>query len=171
VRTLVDPQRGVVGVRDESVVFPTPPGPALPPTSGIEEGTEGARVYTDDSDLSVCAVHAGVARWSAVERARTKGWAMKVRVRILPGRRTYVGGWGAGMDGAAEPDDDGRTMLSAGWGNGHDGAGVEVLGVEWVKVLVSYSRTLPGQYAKCYSIVLIERCSRCRPPCTSTPHA
>ncbi|KZT23766.1 hypothetical protein NEOLEDRAFT_1068783, partial [Neolentinus lepideus HHB14362 ss-1] len=55
---------------------------------GISEehaGTLGltARIYTDDSDLFLCALHAGFITWSGARRARREGRDMKIVVRIL----------------------------------------------------------------------------------------
>ncbi|EGN91825.1 hypothetical protein SERLA73DRAFT_18453, partial [Serpula lacrymans var. lacrymans S7.3] len=42
------------------------------------------RVYTDDSDILACAVHAGLLTWSAVGRARETGEDVRVVVRVIP---------------------------------------------------------------------------------------
>jgi hypothetical protein len=43
----------------------------------------GRRVYTDDSDLFLCAVHSGWITWSGGARAREQGQDVKVEVRVL----------------------------------------------------------------------------------------
>ncbi|EED83761.1 predicted protein [Postia placenta Mad-698-R] len=106
------------------------------------------RVYTDDSDLFLCAVHAGLITWSEARRAKSDGRDLRLEVRITKEVR-FIGGLGShslklpshsGPGGAmmvdGDPEDDGRTLLSAGWGNSHDGAGVEILAAELVKVSI-----------------------------------
>ncbi|KAF8892167.1 hypothetical protein BD779DRAFT_96066 [Infundibulicybe gibba] len=41
------------------------------------------RVYTDDSDVFSCAVHAGWANWSGARRARREGRDVRIEVRVL----------------------------------------------------------------------------------------
>lgn len=98
------------------------------------------RVYTDDSDLFLCALHAGWVSWSATRRARREGKDLRLELRLTKEPR-YVGGLGAkyvgtpeGQDGLG--DDDGSSLLSAGWGNSHDGSGMEILNAEFVKVRI-----------------------------------
>lgn len=43
----------------------------------------GRRIYTDDSDVFLCAVHSGWITWSGAVRAREQGQDMKVEVRVL----------------------------------------------------------------------------------------
>ena len=112
------------------------------------------RVYTDDSDLFLCAVHSGFVRWSAVRKARKEGKDLKVEVGVIRvggrglggalGVGRFVGGlgeryWcgdgdGLGANDGRGDEDDGRTLTSAGWGSEHDGSGIEVLGAEFVEV-------------------------------------
>jgi hypothetical protein len=103
------------------------------------------RVYTDDSDLLLCAVHCGLVSWAEVRRARARGEDVRVEVRVLEGWRKFVGGWGAAYgrkrrsrkrerEEEGEEDEDGRKLMSAGWGSGHDGAAIEILKVDFVKV-------------------------------------
>jgi hypothetical protein len=33
-----------------------------------------------------------------------------------------------------DPDDDGRSLVSAAWGSGHDGSAIEIVNVEFVEV-------------------------------------
>lgn len=96
------------------------------------------RVYTDDSDLFLCALHSGWITWSATRKARQDGKDLRLELRLTREAR-YVGGYGAkyignpdGQDGPSE--DDGTVLLSAGWGNGHDGAGMEILKADFVQV-------------------------------------
>ena len=109
-----------------------------------DEVREGRRVYTDDSDWFLCALHAGWVSWSAARKARREGRDLRIEVRLTREAR-FVGGLGQalrsgeerGGEGVEEdlgPDDDGSTLLSSGWGNGHDGAGLEVLKAEFVPV-------------------------------------
>ena len=110
-----------------------------------EEVREGRRVYTDDSDLFLCALHAGWVSWSAARKARREGRDLKMEVRLTREAR-YIGGVGhelrrreiAEIVGqemeSLGAEDDGSSLLSSGWGNGHDGAGVEILRAEFVQV-------------------------------------
>ena len=112
------------------------------------------RVYTDDSDLFLCAVHSGFVRWSAVRKARREGKDMRIEIGVWriggrglggavgvgrfvggPGERYWCGeGDGLGVNEGREDDDDGRTLTSAGWGSEHDGSGIEVLSAQFVAV-------------------------------------
>lgn len=104
----------------------------------------GRRVYTDDSDLALCALHSGFANMGGMRKAKANKMNMKVEVKLTREGR-FVGGFGAPyhggrlekeregeLDGGIE--EDGRRMLSGGWGNGHDGAGLEILDVEFIQV-------------------------------------
>lgn len=95
------------------------------------------RVYTDDSDLFLCALHAGWVTWSAARGARREGRDLKLEVRLTREAR-FVGSigsrWVDGSEGEEDPTDDGRSLSSAGWGNSHDGSGLEILHAEFVKV-------------------------------------
>lgn len=107
-------------------------------------GDSERRVYTDDSDLFSCAVHAGWVTYSGARKAKKEGSDLRVRIRIIrvSGRGPeighskeevigrFLGGWGEG-EGEGE-EDDGRGLMSCGWGTGHDGSAIEVLGVEWI---------------------------------------
>ncbi|GJE93875.1 hypothetical protein PsYK624_100400 [Phanerochaete sordida] len=95
------------------------------------------RVYTDDSDMFLCALHAGWITWSIARKARAEGKDLRLEVRLSRESR-YPGGLGSKFMGAVDGqevsrEDDGSTLLSAGWGNSHDGAGVEILHAEFVK--------------------------------------
>ncbi|RDX51378.1 hypothetical protein OH76DRAFT_1401702 [Lentinus brumalis] len=109
-----------------------------------DEVREGRRVYTDDSDLFLCALHAGWVSWSAARRARREGQDLVMEVRLTREAR-YIGGYGSPLRARERErerergeeelgsEDDGSSLLSSGWGNGHDGAGVEVLSAEFVQ--------------------------------------
>ncbi|KAF8806873.1 hypothetical protein BYT27DRAFT_7101034, partial [Phlegmacium glaucopus] len=156
------------------------------------------RIYTDDSDIFLCAIHSGWITWSGARKARLKGSDMRIELRMLRcagagagsvlargvgrgGEREsgekeggegvkeemigrFVGGYGercfnplgksgrvAGEEGDGggvdeeeeeaesdlmldDPDDDGRSLVSAAWGSGHDGSGIEIVNVEFVEV-------------------------------------
>lgn len=91
-----------------------------------------ARVYTDDSDLVLCAVHAGWVTWSELRRERSAGRDLRLEVRMTREAR-FMGTFGQRID-VVPPDDDGSMLLSAGWGNGHDGSGIQVLDAKFVSV-------------------------------------
>ncbi|KAI0691785.1 hypothetical protein C8T65DRAFT_82035 [Cerioporus squamosus] len=115
-----------------------------------DEVREGRRVYTDDSDLFLCALHAGWVSWSAARRARREGRDLVMEVRLTREAR-YIGGYGSPLRAREREqerergeeelgsEDDGSSLLSSGWGNGHDGAGVEVLSAEFVQPGVAHS--------------------------------
>ncbi|KAH9893565.1 hypothetical protein C8Q73DRAFT_648035 [Cubamyces lactineus] len=99
---------------------------------------DGRRVYTDDSDLFLCALHSGWVSWSMARRARRERKDLRLEVRLTREAR-YVGGLGSPLrmrdveaDEGAGSDDDGSSLLSSGWGNSHDGSGVEILKAEFV---------------------------------------
>ncbi|KAA1470150.1 hypothetical protein DENSPDRAFT_674223 [Dentipellis sp. KUC8613] len=110
---------------------------------GVPGAYDARRVYTDDSDVLACVVHAGFVRWSVLARARREGRDLRVEVRM--GRELrYVGGVGVGPGGVmggrdegeeeeGSEDDDGRGVVSGSWGNGHDGGGFEILGVQFLE--------------------------------------
>ncbi|TFY54340.1 hypothetical protein EVJ58_g8922 [Rhodofomes roseus] len=128
--------------------------PAIPPLSEFTsvpyrdsrphayEARGMRRVYTDDSDLFLCALHAGLLAWSETRRAKAEGKDLRMDVRITKEAR-FIGGFGspyvngpsfAGPEGVGVygSDDDGSSLLSAGWGNSHDGAGIEIVSANWV---------------------------------------
>ncbi|KIY49928.1 hypothetical protein FISHEDRAFT_40283, partial [Fistulina hepatica ATCC 64428] len=41
------------------------------------------RLYTDDSDLFLCALHSGWVTWSQAQRERTQGRDMRIEMRVL----------------------------------------------------------------------------------------
>ena len=117
-----------------------------------EEVREGRRVYTDDSDLFLCALHAGWVSWSQARKARRESRDLRIEVKLTREAR-FVGGFGNVLKRErGEPvedlgaEDDGRDLLSSGWGNGHDGAGVEILRAEFVLVraVLSVDLSMPG---------------------------
>ncbi|KAI0331683.1 hypothetical protein GY45DRAFT_1248347 [Cubamyces sp. BRFM 1775] len=99
---------------------------------------DGRRVYTDDSDLFLCALHSGWVSWSMARRARRERKDLRLEVRLTREAR-YVGGLGSPLrmrdvesDESSGSDDDGSSLLSSGWGNSHDGSGIEILKAEFV---------------------------------------
>ena len=119
--------------------------------SRADEVREGRRVYTDDSDLFLCALHSGWVSWSAARRARREGRDLVMEVRLTREAR-YIGGYGQPLTAKARErgdeelgaEDDGTSLLSSGWGNGYDGAGLEVLRAEFVPVSFIRRRTSGG---------------------------
>ncbi|KAF8972785.1 hypothetical protein BDZ97DRAFT_1649641, partial [Flammula alnicola] len=41
------------------------------------------RVYTDDSDIFLCAIHSGWLTWSGARKARARGRDLRIEVRVL----------------------------------------------------------------------------------------
>ncbi|TDL23699.1 hypothetical protein BD410DRAFT_897318 [Rickenella mellea] len=128
----------------------------------VQRTGSGRRVYTDDSDMLLCALHAGKITWPGVQLARRAGGDLRVELSVRRDGR-YIGGPGAlarfSLLGDDEVDAGLKSLLradtasgkrdekklegeyvsedmiclrSASWGNGHDGSGVEVLRAEWV---------------------------------------
>ncbi|EPT02937.1 hypothetical protein FOMPIDRAFT_145342, partial [Fomitopsis schrenkii] len=99
------------------------------------------RVYTDDSDLFLCALHAGLLTWSETRRAKGEGKDLRIDVKITKEVR-FIGGFGSrcvnepgfrsGGVGVYGNQNDGSSLLSASWGNSHDGAGIEIVSATWV---------------------------------------
>ncbi|OSD04904.1 hypothetical protein PYCCODRAFT_1363462 [Trametes coccinea BRFM310] len=111
------------------------PGYGRPEPSEIRDGR---RVYTDDSDLFLCALHSGWVSWSMARRARRESKDLRLEVRLTREAR-FVGGLGsplrmreATLDDEPDSENDGSSLLSSGWGNSHDGSGIEVLKAEFV---------------------------------------
>lgn len=115
------------------------------------------RVYTDDSDLVLSALHSGFISWSAVRRAREARLDLALRLSLHAAVGCYVGGPNLLMDDVHRREEDRelrsltskrvdayvgqaksneREVLfeSASWESGHDGSGMEVLSVEWLPV-------------------------------------
>ncbi|KIJ20996.1 hypothetical protein PAXINDRAFT_66828, partial [Paxillus involutus ATCC 200175] len=59
---------------------PPPPFPPAPSTASFSR----RRVYTDDSDVIQCAVHAGLLTWSGVTRAKKEGRTVRVVLALVP---------------------------------------------------------------------------------------
>ncbi|OAX40146.1 hypothetical protein K503DRAFT_688074 [Rhizopogon vinicolor AM-OR11-026] len=49
------------------------------------------RIYTDDSDVLACAVHAGLLTWSAVSRAQQEGKDIKIVLGVVPTVSSFGG--------------------------------------------------------------------------------
>jgi hypothetical protein len=135
-------------------------GGGLPPVHSQGQGRplRLRRIYTDDSDVFLCALHSGWVTWSGARRAKEEGRDLRVEVRVVGcwaragaagvrGRESVVGrffgGWGERfaerekgefMIERSDEDDDGRGLISAAWGGGHDGSGIEVLRAEFLEV-------------------------------------
>lgn len=118
------------------------------------------RIYTDDSDLVLCALHAGRISWNGIQRARAAHLDLELRLRVVRDVGQYIGGpsalaRGYASSGAEQDLDLGLEQLvkssgkisttreigeeaswlqSASWESGHDGSGIEVLRAEWVPV-------------------------------------
>ena len=222
------------------------------------------RVYTDDSDIFLCAIHSGWLTWSGARKARARGRDLRIELRVLrcagagtgsvfawgigktaaagavgAGKNAtnpsgtgnnagagdppivkeemvgrFVGGYGercfnplgrtgrvAGEDGVDElenmpdlgmeiedpdmmlamydmyddPEDDGRTLVSAAWGTGHDGSAIEIVGVEFVEVrLLSFYMNAPVTVANISDLFLLflflsteRNCTYCMRPWTT----
>ncbi|KAE9405386.1 hypothetical protein BT96DRAFT_812344, partial [Gymnopus androsaceus JB14] len=41
------------------------------------------RIYTDDSDIFLCAIHSGWVSWSGAKKAREEGKDLKIRLRVI----------------------------------------------------------------------------------------
>jgi len=135
-------------------LLPLPPAeqqfyhPYIPRVRPLPHEIRGMRrVYTDDSDLFLCVLHAGLATWSEIRRAKSEGQDLRVEVRITKEAR-FIGGFGSsyikttgpmGMLLDTDPEDDGSKLLSAGWGNSHDGAGIEILSANLVERGMAHS--------------------------------
>jgi hypothetical protein len=64
--------------------------PALPISSSKTRTRRPRRIYTDDSDIFLCAIHSGWVTWSGARKARLKGRDMRIEVRMM--RCAGVGG-------------------------------------------------------------------------------
>ncbi|KAG9313129.1 hypothetical protein JVU11DRAFT_6579 [Chiua virens] len=60
-----------------------PPPPPFPYTPSIYSFSR-RRVYTDDSDVIQCAVHAGLLTWSGIARAKKEGRTIRVVLALVP---------------------------------------------------------------------------------------
>ncbi|KLO19106.1 hypothetical protein SCHPADRAFT_90501 [Schizopora paradoxa] len=126
-----------------------------------QEQPQLRRIYTDDSDVRYCALHAGCVSWSGLRRARRRGMDLRVKLALGRDMGRYVGGLpsaaavGAGpvgepVDVGLSGVDDGveegevevmeerervalmESLRSSDWMSGHDGCAFEVLETEWV---------------------------------------
>ncbi|KAI6097667.1 hypothetical protein EDD16DRAFT_1667523 [Pisolithus croceorrhizus] len=86
-----------------------PPPPPFLPSAAISPLSR-RRVYTDDSNVIECAVHAGLLTWSGVARAKREGRAVQVVLALVPTLSSASGavrgpagtdGNGNGTNGAA----------------------------------------------------------------------
>lgn len=88
-----------------------PPPPPFPYTPSIYSFSR-RRVYTDDSDVIQCAVHAGLLTWSGIARAKKEGRTIRVVLALVP---TLASASGAVRSGQSESR-IGMNSLSV---NGH----------------------------------------------------
>ncbi|KAL5492341.1 hypothetical protein ACEPAI_3788 [Sanghuangporus weigelae] len=123
-------------------------------------GANARRIYTDDSDIVLCALHSGRISWAGLKRARAAGLDLSVRLALHRDVGRYIGGSSAFADGSVvegSPNmdvglkrslegksltgkldnmrSDGLSWLaaqSASWDSGHDGSGIEVISTEWL---------------------------------------
>ena len=132
----------------------------------VPRAPHSRRVYTDDSDIALVALHTGRVSWSGMKRARAAKLDLKVTLSLCRDVGRYVGSRGAVAEGTLMDnlsvdrglksllkgkgeeikDDDenvkGWSMLTGTWDSGHDGSGIEVLNAEWIPVRVLYSYSL-----------------------------
>ena len=120
------------------------------------------RIYTDDSDIVLSALHAGRVSWPGIRRARAAGLDLSIRLAVHRDVGRYIGGPSAFADGSPAPNPadvdvglkrllDGTSNIdvredtqadatnwlmtpTASWESGHDGSGFEVLNAEWMPV-------------------------------------
>ncbi|KAL5536979.1 hypothetical protein ACEPAF_802 [Sanghuangporus sanghuang] len=123
-------------------------------------GANARRIYTDDSDLVLCALHSGRISWAGLKRARAAGLDLSIRFALHRDVGRYIGGPSAFADGSVvegSPNVDvglkrsleGKSLVgkldnmrsdglswlaaqSASWDSGHDGSGIEVISTEWL---------------------------------------
>ncbi|EJD07521.1 uncharacterized protein FOMMEDRAFT_164472 [Fomitiporia mediterranea MF3/22] len=130
-------------------------------TNFANRSSAGARrLYTDDSNIALCALHSGRVSLPGLQRARKAGLDLSIRLALYRDIGRYIGGVSAFADGGAAegaPDVDvGLKQLlnlkssreigedvrledvnwletpSASWTSGNDGSGIEVLSAEWM---------------------------------------
>ncbi|KAF8448886.1 hypothetical protein L210DRAFT_3756721 [Boletus edulis BED1] len=75
-----------------------PPPPPFPYTPSIYSFSR-RRVYTDDSDVIQCAVHAGLLTWSGIARAKKEGRTIQVVLALVP---TLASASGVAKSGQSE---------------------------------------------------------------------
>ncbi|KAF9224065.1 hypothetical protein BS17DRAFT_703671 [Gyrodon lividus] len=80
---------------------PPPPFPPAPSTASFSR----RRVYTDDSDVIQCAVHAGLLTWSSIARAKREHRTIHVVLALVP---TLASASGVVRGGAS----DSRTSMN-----------------------------------------------------------
>lgn len=88
-----------------------PPPPPFPFTPSIYSFSR-RRVYTDDSDVIQCAVHAGLLTWSGITRAKKEGRTIRVVLALVP---TLSSACGAVKSGQS----DSRVGMNGMSANGH----------------------------------------------------
>ncbi|KAF8555648.1 hypothetical protein OG21DRAFT_1460672 [Imleria badia] len=88
-----------------------PPPPPFPCTPSIYSFSR-RRVYTDDSDVIQCAVHAGLLTWSGIARAKKEGRTIRVVLALVP---TLASASGAVKSGQCES----RVSINGLSANGH----------------------------------------------------
>ena len=132
----------------------------------VPRAPHSRRVYTDDSDIALVALHTGRVSWSGMKRARAAKLDLKVTLSLCRDVGRYVGSRGAVAEGTLMDnlsvdrglkslwkgkgeeikDDDenvkGWSMLTGTWDSEHDGSGIEVLNGEWIPVRILYSYSL-----------------------------
>ncbi|KAJ4473335.1 hypothetical protein C8J55DRAFT_433913, partial [Lentinula edodes] len=69
------------GYQEKAAANPSPNSSI--PSSHRKRPPRRRRIYTDDSDIFVCALHAGWISWSSAKKARDEGKDLKVRLRII----------------------------------------------------------------------------------------
>ncbi|KAL5531599.1 hypothetical protein ACEPAG_4476 [Sanghuangporus baumii] len=123
-------------------------------------GANARRIYTDDSDIVLCALHSGRISWAGLKRARAAGLDLSIRLALHRDVGRYIGGSSAFADGSVVEGSpsvdvglkrslDGKSLTgqldnmrsdglswlatqSASWDSGHDGSGIEVISTEWL---------------------------------------
>ena len=88
-----------------------PPPPPFPFTPSIYSFSR-RRVYTDDSDVIQCAVHAGLLTWSGITQAKKEGRTIRVVLSLVP---TLASACGAVKSGQS----DSRVGMNGTSANGH----------------------------------------------------
>lgn len=141
------------------------------------------RIYTDDSDIALCALHSGRVSWAGIGHARAVGLDLAVRLALHRDVGRYVGGPSAFADGSAALTSsdvdaglkrllDGKSVKevregtqadtmtwlmahSASWDSGHDGSGFEVLSAEWIPVRADSHPYKLWRILTCFIIILL----------------
>lgn len=63
------------------------------------------RIYTDDSDIVLCALHAGRITWRGLMKAKEKGLDLRLEFKVVKKDGRYIGGSGA-MEGREVDEKD-----------------------------------------------------------------